>query len=300
MFLLQFSSSSSNPLTPRDNPSWRRDSRHMETLDQHHQHQNQAQWAHRQTDGSGGDAFAPLSSSLSLRGRAMSENDLRFDSSSRWSSTVSVAASQTLSEVEEGTGDLRGRDAARTAKSNRKKTPPPPRPPPPNWEQFHRRRASHHTLFSSCSSSSALQLHPPSLNTQSSTYPAPLETARQRSYSSPPERQDLSESCPRCTCNQSQTQDHRYAFPAANPNPAQLQPQQQQSYSHAPSGQMDLPYAVAPPSPMFSRRAFRPVALPQKETNMMSNLHVEQQRQQKAEALPASPPPPPMDNSRSR
>lgn len=234
----------------------------------------------------------------------MSENDLRFDSSSRWSSTVSVAASQTLSEVEEGTGDVRGRDAARAAKSNRKKTPPPPRPPPPNWEQFHRRRASHHTLFSSSSScsSSTPQAHHASLNTQSSSYMAPVETARQRSYSSPPERQDLSESCPRCTCNQSQSQDHRYTFPAANQNYAKQQ-RQQQPYSHAASSQMDLHCGMTPPSPMFTRRAFRPVALPQKETNV-SSLHAEQQQQLRAETLQAPPspalPPPPVDNTRSR
>lgn len=220
----------------------------------------------------------------------MSENDLRFDSSSRWSSTISVATSQTLSAVEEGMGDLTGRDAARSAKSNRKKTPPPPRPPPPNWEQFHRRRASHHTLLFPAS-----QPHPSSLSTQSSSHTAPLETARQRSYSSPPERQDLSESCPRCTCNQSQSQDPRYPLSVANQNPLRVHlQQQQQSYSPAPSSQMELPFAVAPPSPMFSRRAFRPVSLPQEE-NMMSNLRVEQQQRAKVLLCP----PLPMENNRT-
>lgn len=266
-------------LNPRDNPNWRRDCKQLESPDQQQQqhHQNQGPWAHRRTDSSA-STFAPFSGSLSLRGRAMSENDLRFDSSSRWSSTVCVAASQTLSEVEEGSGDERGRDAVRAAKSNRKKTPPPPRPPPPNWEQFHRRRASHHTLFSSFTP------QPP--HTQSSSHMAPLESARQRSYSSPPERQALSESCPRCICNLSQSQDQRPTLPTANQNYAKQQPQQP-----------DLPYGDTPPSPMLSRRAFRPVALPQKESNV-SSWDTEQQLQQTLHPLPTTSLPPPMNNSR--
>lgn len=220
----------------------------------------------------------------------MSENDLRFDSSYRWSPSISVATSQTLSEVEEGTGDRRGGEAANNVKSNRKKTPPPPRPPPPKWEQFHRRRASHHTLFSSATT--APQPNPPSLHTHSSSYIPPLETSRQRSYSSPLERQNVSESCPRCSCSQAQTQDHRYTLPVADQNPPQMQ---QHSYSHTPSTQTELPFAVAPPSPMFSRKAFRPVALPQKENNLRNMYGDEQER---VETLPSLPPP--TENSRRR
>lgn len=293
----------------RDYPSWRRDSRPPESINQYHQHPHQGRWGPRQVDGGNDDrngyAFAPPPAPLSLRGRAMSENDLRFDSSHRWSPSISLATSQTLSEVEEGAGGVRGGEAANTAQSNRKKTPPPPRPPPPKWEQFHRRRASHHTLFSS-SSSTAPHSIPPSFNTteghyatHSSSYIPLLETSRQRSYSLPPERQEVSEGCPRCSRSQAQTQEHTFTHPSSNQNQPQMQ---EHPFSHAPSNQnqaqfQELPFTVAPPSPMFSRRSFRPVAPPQKERDLRSMYGEHQER---AEVLPSLPPPPPTGNSVSR
>lgn len=238
----------------------------------------------------------------------MSENDLRFDSrSDRWSPSISVATSQTLSEVEEGAGGVRGGEAANTSRPNRKKTPPPPRPPPPKWEQFHRRRASHHALFSS-SPPTAPHSIPPSFDsaeghysTRSSSHIPPLETSRQRSYSLPPERQEVSEGCPRCSCGQTQTQEHN-TFSHASSN--QNQPQtHEHSFSHAPSNQNQVPFqqqqpfSVAPPSPMFSRRAFRPVAPPQKERDLRSTYGGHQER---VEALSSLPPPPPTENNMNR
>uniref|UniRef100_A0A3Q1ETX2 Shroom family member 4 n=1 Tax=Acanthochromis polyacanthus TaxID=80966 RepID=A0A3Q1ETX2_9TELE len=230
-------------LTERDYPSWRRESRPPESTNQQHLHQGR--WGPRQTSSSSSDdysghSFAPPPAPLSLRGRAMSENDLRFDGSHRWSPSISSAASQTLSKVEEGGGGVRGEDATSNARQNRKKTPPPPRPPPPKWEQFHRRRSSHHALFSS-SSSAAPQSNPP--QTHSSSYIPPPEESRQRSYSLPPERHKASDSCPRCSCSQTPE------IPRGPSNQSQA-PFQEVSFS------------VAPPSPMFSRRAFRPVAPP--------------------------------------
>lgn len=229
----------------------------------------------------------------------MSENDLRFDGSHRWSPSISVATSQTLSEVEEGAGGVRGGEAANAARPNRKKTPPPPRPPPPKWEQFHRRRASHHTLFSS-SSSAAPHSIPPSLDTtHSSSYVPPLETSRQRSYSLPPERQEVSEGCPRCSCSQAQAQEHAFTHASSSHNPPQ---RQEHPFSHAPSNQnkapfQELPFTVAPPSPMFSRRAFRPVAPPQRERDLRSSYDGQPER---VEVLSSLPPPPPTENSVSR
>ncbi|XP_069564110.1 protein Shroom4 isoform X3 [Brachyistius frenatus] len=259
-------------LTERDYSSWRRESRPPESPSQY----QQARWGPRGADSSSDDhnghAFAPPPAPLLLRGRAMSENDLRFDSSHRWSPSISMATSQTLSEVEEGAGGVRGGDVASAARTNRKKTPPPPRPPPPKWEQFHSRRVSHHTLFSSSSSpsssSAAAPLSiPPSFtpaeghcSAHSSSYVPPPETSRQRSYSLPPERQEVSEGCPRCSCNQTQES-------SSNQSQAQFQ---------------DRPFNVAPPSPMFSRRAFRPVAPPPRE----------REGHLRAEVGPSLPPPP--------
>ncbi|XP_056225340.1 protein Shroom4 isoform X1 [Seriola aureovittata] len=281
-------------LTERDYPSWRRESRPPESVSQHQQPPHQSRW------GSGdrnGHAFAPPPAPLALRGRAMSENDLRFDSSHRWSPSISVATSQTLSEVEEGAGGVRGGEAASTAKQNRKKTPPPPRPPPPKWEQFHRRRASHHTLFpsspsstSSSSSSTAPHAIPPSFGaadghypTHSSSYIPPADTSRQRSYSLPPERQEVAEGCPRCNCHQTQTQTQTQEHP----------------FPHAPSNQgeaqfQEPSFTVAPPSPMFSRRSFRPVAPPQRERegNPRSSYGGQQERVEFISSLP-----PPTDTS---
>ncbi|KAG7218668.1 hypothetical protein INR49_019792 [Caranx melampygus] len=240
-------------LTERDYPSWRRESRPPDTSPQHHHHLHHGRWGGSDHNGY---TFAPPPAPLALRGRAMSENDLRFDGSHRWSPSISVATSQTLSEVEEGGGQ-----AARSSSSrqSRKKTPPPPRPPPPKWEQFHRRRASHHTLFPSTSTSP--HPTPPSVSgeghhpSHSPSYIPLAETSRQRSYSLPPERQEVVESCPRCTCHHTHTPEQPYAHhtPTSTHSQAQLQEQQQQQQ----------PFTVAPPSPMFSRRAFRPVAPPQ-------------------------------------
>ncbi|XP_071315545.1 protein Shroom4 isoform X2 [Trachinotus anak] len=281
-------------LTERDYSSWRRESRPPESTGQHQQHLHQSRWGSRQFDGSHNDhngyAFAPPPAPLGLRGRAMSENDLRFDSSHRWSPSISMATSQTLSEAEEGTGGIRG-EAASTARQNRKKTPPPPRPPPPKWEQFHRRRASHHTLFPSSSSSTAPRSIPPSLSaaeghysTHSSSYVPPAETSRQRSYSLPPERQEVVEGCPRCSCSQTQTQEHPFPHAPSSQNQAQFQ---------------ERPFTVAPPSPMFSRRGFRPVAPPQKERedNLRCLYGGQQERVEALSSLPPPPPPPPTDTS---
>nr|XP_046237099.1 protein Shroom4 isoform X2 [Scatophagus argus] len=298
-------------LTERDYSSWRRESRPPESLNQYHQHPHQARWGPRQADSSNDDrngySFAPPPAPLSHRGRAMSENDLRFDSSHRWSPSISIATSQTLSEVEEGAGGVRVGVAAKDDQTNRKKTPPPPRPPPPKWEQFHRRRASHHTLFSS-SSSTAPHSIPPSINaaeghysTHSSSYVPPAEMSRQRSYSLPPERQEVSESCPRCSCSCSQTQTREHAFSHASTNQNQLQIQEH-PFSHTPSNQnqaqlQEQPFTVAPPSPMFSRRAFRPVAPPQRERDMRSTYGGQQERAELFSSLPPPPPPPPTENS---
>ncbi|XP_032355266.1 protein Shroom4 isoform X1 [Etheostoma spectabile] len=285
-------------LTERDYSSWRRESRPPEGINQHHQHP-QGRSGHRQADGDhdarNGYAFAPSAAPLSLRGRAMSENDLRFDSSHRWSPSISATTSQTLSEVEEWAGGVRGGEAANTAQPNRRKTPPPPRPPPPKWEQFHRRRASHHTLFSSSSSPHSV---PPSFDTaeghystNSSSCVPPLDTSRQRSYSLPPERPEVSEGCPRCSC--SQTQEHRYPHASSNQNQPKMQ---EHPFSHAPSNQNQVPFqdrsfAVTPPSPMFSRRAFRPVAPPQKERDVRGT-YGQQERVEVLSTFPPCPPPP--------
>ncbi|XP_028262589.1 protein Shroom4 isoform X2 [Parambassis ranga] len=249
-------------LTERDYPSWRRESRPPESTHQHQHHPQQSRWGPRQDDHNGYSS-APPPAPLFLRGRAMSENDLRFDNSHRWSPSISMATSQTLCEVEEGAGVIRrGGETASSARQNKKKTPPPPRPPPPKWEQFHRRRASHHTLFSS--SSIVPQSTAPSFTeSHSSAYIPPPETSRQRSYSLPPERQEVLESCPRCSCNQNQ--EATFPQPPSNQNQAQFQ---------------ERSFNVAPPSPMFSRRAFRPVAPPQRE--MEGHF--------RAETLPTPPP----------
>ncbi|XP_039996446.1 protein Shroom4 isoform X2 [Xiphias gladius] len=282
-------------LTDRDYPSWKRESRPPESSSQHQQHPQKSRWGPRQVNSSSNDrngyALAPPPAPLALRGRAMSENDLRFDGSHRWSPSISAATSQTLSEVEEGAGSVRGGEAGSTARQNRKKTPPPPRPPPPKWEQFHRRRASHHTLFSSSPSSAAPHSIPPSFNTAEGHYsthsspdiPSP-ETSRQRSYSLPPERQEVMEGCPRCSCNQTQTQEPPFPHAPSNQNQAQFQ---------------ERSFTVAPPSPMFSRRAFRPVAPPQRERegNLRSFYGGQQERAEDLSSLP--PPAPAADSSMS-
>ncbi|XP_024918067.1 protein Shroom4 isoform X4 [Cynoglossus semilaevis] len=192
-------------LTERDYMSWRRGSR---PPDDHHYVQQRSCYSTgvgTEQGERGRSSFTPLG----LRGRAMSENDL-------WGGlSVSLKTNQTLSEVDEMAG---------SAKPSGKKAPPP-RPPPPKWEEFHRRRASHHAL----------------LTGSSSTYVPPLlEPSRQRSFSLPPERKDVTQSCPHCSYSQSHPQEN----PASNPSRA---------------------VTLAPLSPMFSRRSFRPVAPPHRE-----------------------------------
>lgn len=287
------------PSDLRDYSSRRRESRAPENINQHPQPPHQARWGPRQVNG--GDIPPPAP--LSLRGRAMSENDLRFDGSHRWSPSISVGTSQPLSEVEEGDCSIRGSEAANTGQSNRKKMPPPPRPPPPKWEQFNRRRASHHGLFSS-STFTAPQSTIPSFGSTEGHYPthtsscAPLtETSRQRSYSLPPERQEASESCLRCTCSHAKPQEHAFTHPLSNQNQPQIQ---EHPLTHVPSNQnpaQELPLNIAPPSPLISRRSFNPVAPPQRERELRSTYGEDQER---AEILPSPPPPPPVDNNVNR
>ncbi|XP_020778409.2 protein Shroom4 [Boleophthalmus pectinirostris] len=126
----------------------------------------------------------------------MSENDLRFEAPHhRWSPSLSVASTQTLSELDEGVNQNLREKAAK------KKAPPPPRPPPPKWEQFHKRRASHHAIYSSPQTVTG------AFSSQSSFEP---ETSRQRSYSLPPRREELSSAtttCSKCSCHQNLPQD---------------------------------------------------------------------------------------------
>ncbi|XP_068443725.1 protein Shroom4 isoform X2 [Clinocottus analis] len=254
-------------LTERDFSSWRRESRPAEAVDPHYQHRQPGRWGHRQADDHNGPSFAPPPAPLSLRGRAMSENDLR------WSASIFSSTSRTLSEVEE----VGGGESGAGAPNRKKKTPPPPRPPPPNWEQFHRRRASHHALFATQPSRS-----PPWV-------PPPPDASRQRSFSLPPERREVSDGCPRCSCghaeelphsssnqNRPQKQEQPSSRPMSNQNPAQ---------PREPGG-----FAVSPPSPMFSRRSFRPVAPPPKERDLRCGGH-----QDRVELLPSLPPPPPAE-----
>ncbi|XP_038149076.1 protein Shroom4 isoform X1 [Cyprinodon tularosa] len=222
-------------LTERDYSSWRRESRPPQSVHQQQHPLHQAQWDSRRpasrSDDRDGCTAAPPPAPLYLRGRAMSENDLRFESSHRWSPSIYGSVSQTLSKMEEGG------DPTSAARQRKKKTPPPPRPPPPKWEQFHSRRASHHALLASSPFAA-----PPSLSTDgrhsahSLSYAPPPDTSRQRSYSLPPERQEA-ESCFQCSCSRIQT-----------------------STLSQPSNQ-----STAPPSPMLSRKGFRPVAPPHDE-----------------------------------
>lgn len=259
----------------RDCPGWRREPRPLEGANQHPQ---QGQWGRRPHDSCNSDrngyAFAPPPAPLSLRGRAMSENDIRFDGSHRWSPSIGAS---TLREVEEGAGSARAGEAPGGAHLNRKKMPPPPRPPPPKWEQFHRRRASHHALFPSSIPSAHSIPH------SSSYLPLP-EASRQRSYSLPPERQEVSQGCPRCSCSCGHAQDHTLAH-SSNPSQPVMQ---EHSLSRAPSGQnqpqhQEVHFGLFPASPMFSRRAFKPVAPPSVERELISRAEDQQER---AEPIP--------------
>ncbi|XP_077356557.1 shroom family member 4 isoform X2 [Festucalex cinctus] len=195
-------------LTERDYTCWRRESRPLDGIGLHHQ---PSQVVGDRND-CNGHALAPLS----RRGRTMSENNLLVERRPH-----STSAGQKLSEVEERAEDL----------VTQKKKKAPPRPPPPKWEQFHRRRSSHHTLFASSSAPpqrSSIEQHPSAHLTS--------EPSRQRSYSLPPQRQEVAESCPHCSCHRPPTQvpSDRHQYP-------------------------ELSFSIAPPSPVFSRRAFRPV-----------------------------------------
>ncbi|XP_077444373.1 shroom family member 4 isoform X2 [Stigmatopora argus] len=135
----------------------------------------------------------------------------------------SRSASHRLSEVEE-------RADGEERQLGREKKEPPPRPPPPKWEQFHRRRASHHAF--SCTA--------PPIADPCPLDHSPSEPSRQRSYSLPPQRREVVEYC--SNCHQSRMQEptltrvpsNRHQFP-------------------------EPPVSVDLPSPMFSRRAFRPI-----------------------------------------
>ncbi|XP_024143362.1 protein Shroom4 isoform X2 [Oryzias melastigma] len=195
-----------------------------------------------------------------LRGRAMSENDLSFDPSKHWSPQISAATSQVLTEVEEG--------AARTTQQIRKKTPPPPRPPPPKWEQYYQRRASHHALLS-CAAARLSNPHPFD-NAEGSCLPPsfacnpPPETSRQRSYSLPVERQEVSEGYQPCRCNHPKPPEHGYG-------PVQ-------SYQNETTYQSSC-YPLPQPEQLF-----RPVAVP--HTERMNDVRV------RTPASVPTPPPP--------
>ncbi|XP_061664528.1 protein Shroom4 isoform X2 [Syngnathoides biaculeatus] len=219
-------------LTERDYTGWRRECQPPDGLGPHHRPPHQASRIARQAVGDGSDCDGhPAAAPLSQRGRAMSENDLRFDGGQRRSPSRSAAAGQTLSEVEEGVEHL----------LIQKKKKPPPRPPPPKWDQFHRRRASHHALFPTPSSvpPEHRRAASPSGERRSSAH-STSEQSRQRSYSLPPQRPEAAETCPRCSWNQGRSREHPFA--------------------HVPSDRRQFPersFSVAPPSPMFSRRSFR-------------------------------------------
>ncbi|XP_072314846.1 uncharacterized protein shroom4 [Eucyclogobius newberryi] len=150
-------------------------------------------WERRPHERSDSNGLAPPPSPL--RTRAMSESDLRFDAHlQRWSPSPCFAGARTLSEVDEGV-DHRARE-----EPAKKKTPPPPRPPPPKWEQFHKRRASHHAI------------HAPSAHNATGVASS-SETSRQRSYSLPPQREDLisTNTCTSCSCHQNLPRDQENA-----------------------------------------------------------------------------------------
>uniref|UniRef100_A0A3P8Y872 ASD2 domain-containing protein n=1 Tax=Esox lucius TaxID=8010 RepID=A0A3P8Y872_ESOLU len=194
-------------LTERDNTRYRRDSATRPpdgAITSYHQPVSQSggDWSGQQSAcGMGDEAHHQTSvvvkSSSLLRSRAMSENDLRFESTYRRASP-SAATAEPLSVLEEG-GGFRG-DRGRV---NIKKAPPPPRPPPPKWEQFHQGPAS----YPSC-------------------HPEKTEMTRQRSFSLPPQKEEL-EGCQHCSRHQVQ----------------------------------ERPFSQVPPSPRFARMAFRPVVV---------------------------------------
>ncbi|XP_053716717.1 protein Shroom4 isoform X2 [Synchiropus splendidus] len=268
-------------LTERDYHSWRREPRPPESFDQHPQHFRPDPLPSRETNGRSTDynSYSFGAPTFSHRARAMSENDLRFDRSQRWLPADSRADRHPLIEVEEHTTGGSGEEPKDTTQTAKKKTPPPPRPPPPKWEQFHRRRASHHTLFTTaphnqpmCTSSNTTEDH--------LTNEAPNETSRQRSYSLPPQRQEVADSCSRCCCEKSQRQSFSHfpsnqvettlsshSFENSPPNPTRQFADLSKHAASDHQSQEEL-NSVSPPSPMFSRRSFRPVVLPQRDAGM--------------------------------
>ncbi|XP_049616098.1 protein Shroom4 [Syngnathus scovelli] len=212
-------------LTERDCTGWRRESQPADGIGLHHQ----PSWIPGRASGNRNDCNGHPAAPLSQWSRTMSENDLH--TGQRRSRSVGPM----LREVEEGA------DVAEDPLSQKKKKNPPPRPPPPKWEQFHRRRSSHHTLFAS--SSTAPPQHPCTEPPSEEQRFSSAEPSRQRSYSLPPQRQEAAaEGCPRCSCHQPRTPDAAFAhIPPDRPHFAELS------------------FSIAPPSPMFSRRSFRPV-----------------------------------------
>nr|XP_061810940.1 protein Shroom4-like [Nerophis lumbriciformis] len=211
-------------LTERDYTGWRREPRPPNGISLHQQPSQQASQIPKWVVGDRNDCNGHTEAPLSKQGRTVSENDLRLDGEQRWSPSRSA-----LSQVEER-ADGQERQLAREKKE------PPPRPPPPKWEQFHRRRASHHGLFASSAQPPCTA--PPSADPTS-------EPSRQRSYSLPPQRRELTECCSKCSCHQSGTQEP--------------------TLTRVPSNRRRFPVlsvSVAPPSPVVSRRAFRPIVSP--------------------------------------
>uniref|UniRef100_A0A3P9IKZ5 ASD2 domain-containing protein n=1 Tax=Oryzias latipes TaxID=8090 RepID=A0A3P9IKZ5_ORYLA len=236
-------------LSERNYPSWSEKSKPLQRMDQHQTQQSRCNVLQAQS-GPDNFHFSPTFTPPSfLRGRAMSENDLSFDPSKHWSSQISAATSQVLTEVEEG-AVLFGRDAEGTTKQIRKKTPPPPRPPPPKWEQYYQRRASHHALLS-CAAARLSNPHPFDNAEPPSFAPnPPPDTSRQRSYSLPLERQEVSEGYLPCRCNHIKPQEHGCCHAQPNQNEAIFQ---------------GSCYPLPQPTPVFSEQLFRPVAVPHME-----------------------------------
>ncbi|RVE60341.1 hypothetical protein OJAV_G00180010 [Oryzias javanicus] len=245
-------------LSERNYQSWSEQSNY----DRHHPQQSRCHVPPPQSGPDGSHAFTPPSF---LRGRAMSENDLSFDPGKHWSPQISAAASQVLTEVEEGAAPF-GRDAARTTRQVRKKTPPP-RPPPPKWEQYYQRRASHHALLS-CADARLSTPHP-FANAEGNHLPPsfacnpPPETSRQRSYSLPVERQEVSEGYQPCRCDHTKPQER--------------------GYGPAPSHQNETVHQSSRYPPPQPELLFRPVAVP----------HMERMKDMRVQTPASLPTPPP-------
>lgn len=127
-------------------------------------------------------------------------------------------------------------NAVSVGEVKKKKGPPPPRPPPPKWDQFHKRRASHHSLFSSTLHYSSPSASPPLPQPQTCTSRPPSVSEMSRQRSYSLPPRDMSESLHCCSQE----------------------------------------YSVAPSSPAFTRRAFKPVALPPRERDYDTRREVHQ------------------------